>query len=98
MADIRIIPAAQAELDQAYAYYLADAGERTADEFFDEMLVAFGKISDNPERCAAEDGKYRSFILDRYSYHIVYRIEARQSVRVVAIAHTSRQPGFWKGR
>jgi plasmid stabilization system protein ParE len=62
------------------------------------MLAAFGKIGDNPERCAAEDGKYRSFILDRHSYHIVYRIEARKSVCVVAIAHTSRQPGFWKGR
>jgi plasmid stabilization system protein ParE len=98
MAKCSIIPAAQEELEKAYAHYHKHGSERVANEFFDETLDAIRKVAENPDRWAADDDDYRFFILDKHSYAIVYRIEDPQTVRIVAVAHTSRAPGYWKGR
>lgn len=39
----------------------------------------------------------RRFLLRRFPYAIVY-IELEQEIRVLAVAHTSREPGFWRAR
>ena len=33
----------------------------------------------------------------RFPYAVVY-IELDNEIRVLAVAHTSREPGFWRGR
>jgi plasmid stabilization system protein ParE len=98
MAKWTIIPVAQAELERAYAYYHEHGSERVANEFFDAALDAIGKIAENPGLWPAEDDEYRFFVLPRHSYAVVYRIEDAQNVRIVAVSHTSRAPGYWKGR
>jgi plasmid stabilization system protein ParE len=99
MTRLTAIPEAQAELDRAYAYYFFHASERTAAEFLDEVVDAFDKIAGNPEQWPAEEGTdYRFFTLKRHSYVIYYRVETPQTVRVVAVPHSSQRPGYWHGR
>ena len=99
MARITLRPAAHAELDEAYARY-SSISERVAEEFLDEALDAFRKIADTPESWPPweKDRRYRYFVLDRHSYVIYYRLEDSQTVRVVAVAHSAQQQGYWKGR
>ena len=40
---------------------------------------------------------YRRLLLKRFHYSVVYRV-AGQILWIVAIAHTSRKPGYWVGR
>lgn len=39
----------------------------------------------------------REILLTRFSYKLVYRVR-EHDLYIVAIAHTSRRPGYWKGR
>lgn len=40
---------------------------------------------------------HRRLVLRRFSYIVVYRMIGRR-IWIVAIAHTSRKPGYWSGR
>jgi plasmid stabilization system protein ParE len=39
----------------------------------------------------------RQLLVKRFPYNVVYRIRA-DDIYVVAVAHTSRRPGYWKHR
>jgi toxin ParE1/3/4 len=39
----------------------------------------------------------RRMWVPRFPYAVVYS-EADEEIRVIAFAHTSRRPGYWKGR
>jgi len=39
----------------------------------------------------------RRFLLRRFPYAVVY-LELANEIRILAIAHTSREPGFWRQR
>jgi len=39
----------------------------------------------------------RRMLLRRFPYAIVY-VELEAEIRVLALAHTSREPGFWRSR
>ena len=41
--------------------------------------------------------RFRAWTLKRVNYRVFYEIAGR-AVRIVAIAHTSRRPGYWLGR
>ena len=56
-----------------------------------ELLVQFpglGELHDDTLRVAQVEG---------YSYIVVYR-ETTRGVRVIAVAHTSREPDYWADR
>jgi plasmid stabilization system protein ParE len=98
MANLTVVWAAQIELDEAYVRYRSQS-EVTADDFLDEVIDAFRKIEDAPELWPLdEDGRHRFFVLQRHSYVIYYRVQDNQNVRVLAVAHSARRPGYWKGR
>ncbi|MFT5622717.1 MAG: hypothetical protein ACI9FZ_000642 [Bacteroidia bacterium] len=50
-----------------------------------------------PHRSRLLDGNYRRFIVNRFPYGIIYRIEA-DIIYVVAVAHFKRRPGYWNLR
>lgn len=35
--------------------------------------------------------------MERYPYGIIYRVDGAE-ILIVALAHTSRQPEYWRGR
>jgi hypothetical protein len=45
----------------------------------------------------AAAGRTRSWLLSRFPYRVIYRVRD-EDIYIVAIAHTSRRPGYWKDR
>lgn len=67
-------------------------------ELFDEVLVALERIErDNLVGLAYESTRYRFYCLHRFPYVIYYEC-LPDRVRVVAIAHSRRRPGYWMRR
>jgi plasmid stabilization system protein ParE len=99
MADLAITAAAKAELEEARAYYRRES-LLAADGFVTDVQDALELIGDDPELWPSDedDERYRFFVLKKHSYVIYYRMVSRQNVRIVAIVHSSRSPGSWRGR
>jgi hypothetical protein len=55
-------------------------------------------IASQPERYGWFDDDFREAGLLRFPYSVVYRVEASGDVLVMAVAHASREPGYWQGR
>ena len=92
---------ADAEYGQAGRWY---EGRRAGlgIEFFDAVDVAIRQIVDFPRLGVSvprvpRELPVRRLAVARFPYHVVY-LETSDSVRVLAVAHDRRQPGYWKSR
>jgi toxin ParE1/3/4 len=66
-------------------------------DFFDEVCEALHQISVNPDLFCKFAFSTRRYVLARFPYCIVYR-QVDSGIWVMAVAHTSRRPGYWKER
>jgi plasmid stabilization system protein ParE len=66
-------------------------------EPFDAVASTIERIQSYPEIGAERAGRLgsRQFSVHRFPYKVVYRIRG-DDIHVVAIAHTSRRPGYWR--
>lgn len=97
MRNVILDPQAQIELDEAADYY-EERRSHLGEDFTDEVLDAFLRISESPELYPAVPGKpYRVCHLSRFPYAIVYRRDA-DTIFVAAIAHQKRKPAYWSNR
>ena len=84
------------ELQAATEWYL-ERSVTAAAEFVREIDHALIRIAEAPERYPkTRFGRHR-FVLLSFPYDVVYRIAA-DHVEVLAVAHHSRRPGYWRGR
>jgi hypothetical protein len=65
-------------------------------EFFDAVTHAIELVRSRPE-IGTTGGRTRSWLLTRFPYRLIYRVRDAD-IYIVAIAHTSRTPGYWKNR
>ena len=96
MADVSIHAAAEAEYEAALAWYLARSA-RAADGFEAAVEQALASVAARPELYPLCDDRHRFCPLRRYPYSLIYRVDGNQ-IRVVAVAHSRRLPGYWSGR
>ena len=96
MAEILVTAAAEADYLDALLWY-AGRSQRAAEGFEAAFEQALQLITDSPYRFAMCNGRHRRFLMRRYPYQVVYRIEEDQPI-VIATAHTKRKPRFWKER
>ncbi len=87
---------AELEILDAVTFYKDRAGDIAAD-FYAEFKKAREEIAAFPEFWKPVGGGYRRKLLERYPYGIIYRIEGG-GILIVALAHTSRQPEYWRSR
>lgn len=69
-----------------------------AERFVAAMRSAILAIREHPNRWPVLVGNYRHLPLDRFPYSIIFRPRGEQDVEIVAIAHASRRPGYWRQR
>ena len=86
-----IHPSALAELK-----YL-EQNQATAGKFVEEIDRAMDLVLASPRLWPASDLDTRKFVLRRFPYAVIYH-ERKSVVRILAIAHGHRQPGYWKNR
>ena len=89
-------PEAELELIESALYYdkqVPGLGER----FESEIRYATDLMLDQPEIGPLVDPNLRKFILTRFPFTLYYSITA-DVLRIEAVAHQSRRPGYWKSR
>jgi toxin ParE1/3/4 len=91
-------PAAEAELEEAMAWY--DARR----EGLGLLLVlavnaTLTRISEAPQACTlvGPSGQFRRALVGRFPYQVIFEIR-QDHVHVLAVAHLRRQPGYWTSR
>lgn len=101
MLSIRLLEEAGEELDAAVAL-LESEREGYGLLFLEVYEDKLRQVRRFPESGAAiRDRKsahqLRSFPLDRFRYSLIVRIGPEEAT-IIAIAHQSRQPGYWRTR
>ena len=98
---VRLLPEAREELRDAASWY-ENRREGLGFELRNETNDALARIAEAPGRFAmvddvASDIHARQRHLRRFPYSIVF-VEDGDRIRVLAIAHQRRAPGYWHGR
>ena len=89
-------PDAQQELYQVALRYESEV-PGLGRQFGEEVERVVQLLLENPELGAVLDSDLRHFILRRFPFSVVYAV-ATNLVYVVAVAHSSRKPGYWQAR
>ena len=71
-------------------------------EFFDAVDAAIDRIVAMPRMGTRvprmpTDSPVRRHAVTRFPYHVVY-FETAKDIRILAIAHDRRKPGYWRDR
>lgn len=93
---IELDPEAEAELEAAVDWHLShsrDVAERFADEY-ERVIEAIHRF---PEIGRPIDGGLRRLNIGRTDYTIIYRLRDDVAT-ILAVAHASRRPGYWRER
>jgi plasmid stabilization system protein ParE len=89
-------PDAEAELAEAAEYYEAQRSG-LGKAFSSEVTHTIALIREFPDAGTPMGASRRRMIVRRFPYSVVYR-RYPDSVVIVAVAHQSRRPGYWRGR
>lgn len=87
---------ADAEMNDA-AHYQQERAFGLRLSFLDAVEDAVDKVLENPEAYQLVGDEVRHKLLIRFPYSILYVIEPDR-IRVVAVAHQKRRPGYWSYR
>jgi toxin ParE1/3/4 len=88
---------ASAEYDAAFDWYLQRSPD-AALKFDAEVERALTQIVQAPQRWAGGPHSTRRFLLRQFPFTLIYREQKPGAIQIVAIAHTSRRPEYWKQR
>ncbi len=94
---VEIHEEAAAEYDAAFDWYL-QRSEEAALAFDREVNQALVDIANAPHRWPIGSYSTRRFLLRKFPYIVVYRERTAGSIQILAFAHTSRKPEYWKQR
>jgi plasmid stabilization system protein ParE len=94
--DIEFHPEASDEFASSRAWYHARSA-RAAERFEAEVERVLSVIRATPEFYPEYDATTRFAVLRRYPYTVVYEVQQAR-IYVIAVAHTSREPGYWTDR
>lgn len=89
-------PEAEADLEEAYLWYLERGAELGAD-FVTAVDEGLERIRAHPEGHALVHRNVRRALLRRFPYGLFYVYEGNR-INVIACFHASRDPRTWQGR
>jgi hypothetical protein len=69
-----------------------------AQRFVQAVDRAVSRISEDADALPILIGSYRYVKVARYPYLLAFRNIDATHIKVVAVAHTSRRPGYWRRR
>lgn len=84
------------ELQEATAWY-ERRNPDVAAKFEEAVHRARQLIAEGPDRWPRVDNHLRQIRVRGFSYFLIYRPDT-VPVRIVAVAHTGRKRGYWRGR
>ena len=93
----RFRPTARRELLEAAQWYLLDGGPVIAEQFEWAVEHALRLLQFMPQLGRPTYPGVRTWALKQFPYTLVYRVTG-ELISVIAVAHQSREPGYWVGR
>jgi len=93
---VRFLPPAEAEADEAAAYF-DDQRNGLGDRFEQDLLETVEFVTRHPLSGKPLTKRVRRFRLRAFRYNVVYVVDGDEIV-IVAVAHHRRRPGYWRGR
>lgn len=88
---------AEIEFYNAVTYY-EEQSDGLGIEFALEVFSTISQIVEHPFSWPRLSGKLRRCFCKRFPYSLVYEIIDEENLTILAIAHSSRKPGYWKDR
>jgi len=65
--------------------------------FINEVELGIKLLISQPRIGLALDNAFRCLVLDDFPFSLIYRIEP-EIIWILAVAHHSRRPGYWRER
>ena len=88
---------AESELVEGGLYYARQANAELGLAFISEFERSIKLLLTHPKLGTVWRGHARRLPLRRFPYSIIYEFREAE-VRVIALAHQRRKPGYWKAR
>ena len=90
---------AQAELQESVTFYRERGGNNLAERFKHHVEAAFEAIVANPGRFppARDLPEVQKLRMKHFPFALLY-VRRPDHIWIVAVAHGSRKPGYWKDR
>ena len=95
-ASLAFHPEAADEYAAAFLWY-DERGAGLAAAFVGEIGRALRLIRETPDRWPRYGARHRRILVRRFPYSLIYLL-APERIWIVAVAHTSRKPGYWRTR
>ena len=92
-----VSPEADRELTEGALFYVREANTEVGLTFIAEFERALALLCAHPQFGASWRKGRRRFPLRKFPYSIVYYVRVDE-LRVIALAHHRRRPGYWTGR
>ena len=87
---------AEADLAQAFEWYERQRAGLGHD-FIAQARLAFRHIAESPTHHPIAHRHVRRVLLRRFPYKVFYFVES-ESVTIIGVVHTKRDPAFWQTR
>lgn len=98
MIPVTVLPAAEADLEDAWAWYEAESFDLAA-AFTDEIRRTLRRIRETPLQFPLVGKKVRRALLRRFPYAIYFVLRDQgASMALIGILHQKRKPSLWKQR
>jgi len=90
-------PEAQEDLREAAEFFREQAGTALSQSFLAEFEHSVGLLLQYPGLGAMWRHGKRRFVTRRFPFSVIYTVVGDQ-VRILAVAHHSRRPRYWRSR
>ena len=94
---ISLAPEADQELSEVVAHYVEVASQQIGKAFLAEFRRATTLLAQSPQIGSPWRKQYRRILLRRFPYGLIY-VLGPDEIRILAIAHQRRRPGYWSRR
>lgn len=84
------------DLEEASVFYF-QADPRLEVRFAECIDKAIEQVTKHPRSWPIVKNEIRRYVVDTFPYSLLYSIE-RDHILIVAVAHQSREPEYWKPR
>ena len=91
---VRFLKPAQAEVDEAVAYF-DQQREGLGDRFEQDLLATLQSMTDQPLAGKLISGQVRRWRFR--TFHLIYIVDPEEVI-VLAVAHHRRRPNYWRIR
>ncbi len=91
-------PQAVEDLEEGALYLASHVSSRVADEFLAEFERVIEILLSNPMLGTPLGGDFREYQFTGFSYSLFYATGDDRGPHIYAVAHQSRDPGYWAWR